>query len=66
MLQANLMKLRECWQMEIMDLPEEFSLFYMSTPDQVITVFKNFTFFKFQINHKYISLKKIHQCFTAL
>ncbi|XP_022335603.2 uncharacterized protein LOC111132152 [Crassostrea virginica] len=33
--QAKLMKLRECWQMEIMDLPEEFSLFYMSTPDQV-------------------------------
>ena len=40
MLQAKLMKLRECWQMEIMDLPEEFSLFYMSTPDQVITVLK--------------------------
>lgn len=34
-LQTSLMKLRECWQMECIDLPEEFSLFYTSTPDQV-------------------------------
>lgn len=32
---TSLMKLRECWQMECIDLPEEFSLFYTSTPDQV-------------------------------
>uniref|UniRef100_K1Q9D4 Uncharacterized protein n=1 Tax=Magallana gigas TaxID=29159 RepID=K1Q9D4_MAGGI len=32
---TSLMKLRECWQMECIDLPEEFSLFYTSTPDQL-------------------------------
>lgn len=32
---TSLMKLRECWQMECIELPEEFSLFYTSTPDQV-------------------------------
>lgn len=32
---TSLMKLRECWQVECIDLPEEFSLFYTSTPDQV-------------------------------
>lgn len=37
-LQTSLMKLRECWQMECIDLPEEFSLFYTSTPDQVNNV----------------------------
>lgn len=38
-LQTSLMKLRECWQMECIDLPEEFSLFYTSTPDQVNNVY---------------------------
>lgn len=32
---TSLIKLRECWQMECIELPEEFSLFYTSTPDQV-------------------------------
>lgn len=39
-LQTSLMKLRECWQMECIDLPEEFSLFYTSTPDQVNNVYR--------------------------
>ncbi|XP_048733615.2 uncharacterized protein LOC125649834 isoform X2 [Ostrea edulis] len=33
--QADLMKLKEHWQTEYNDLPEEFSLFYTSTPSQV-------------------------------
>ncbi|XP_061183196.1 uncharacterized protein LOC133191460 [Saccostrea echinata] len=33
--QADLMKLREHWQNEYKDFPEEFKLFYTSTPNQV-------------------------------